>query len=198
MALDQPIERWLTLPALLLPFLATALPPLKVSAAQPATLICRASQNGEPAAASVSFSGSGSHQGEQRCTSAVRAKAGTYDVTVTLHGTVDTPSVKRKVTLPAGRRTVVSAAFSTGELQVGVESDGRAASGMAEVYRGKERVAIIGGNVRVRISAGRYDLVVKHHHRACAAVPVAVHEGKRTEVSAAFSAEDCRTRMTSP
>lgn len=95
----------------------------------------------------------------------VRVPAGTYDVVVRLDGAIDRPERwARGVVVGAGRTVAIEQAFETSTLEVRVMSRGRRAAATIYVRRAGESadVATLGAGVRAVISAGTYDIVVRH------------------------------------
>ena len=95
----------------------------------------------------------------------VRVPAGTYDVVVRLDGAIDRPERwTRSVVVGAGRTVEVEASFETAILEVRATSRGRRAAATIFVRRAGETVdiATLGAGVRAVVSAGTYDIIVKH------------------------------------
>jgi hypothetical protein len=94
-----------------------------------------------------------------------RVPAGTYDVVVRLDGAIDRPErwVRAVVVRPGGTVNVEQS-FQTSILEVRVFSRGRRAAATIYVRRAGEsaNVATLGAGVRAVISAGTYDIVVRH------------------------------------
>lgn len=96
---------------------------------------------------------------------AVRVPAGTYDVVVRLDGAIDRPERwLRDVVVGAGRTAEVEGSFQTAVLEVRVQARGRRAAATVYVRRAGETadVATLGAGVRAVVSAGTYDIVVRH------------------------------------
>jgi len=80
---------------------------------------------------------------------------------VRLDGTLDNPSQIVDVDVTPGQTAPVSVDFKTGVLEVRIESKAQSGTGLVTVNRGTERIGTLGSGVTARLSAGKYQVVVR-------------------------------------
>lgn len=95
----------------------------------------------------------------------VHVAPGVYDVVVRLDGAIDRPEKwVRGVRVASGRTVSLEQSFATSVLEVRVTARGRRAAATIFVRRAGEstELATLGAGVRAVVSAGTYDIVVRH------------------------------------
>lgn len=129
---------------------------------EPARLDCRVEANDAPAVASFAALRGGQEVASGRCGSAIDIPPGSYEVVLTLEGTLDRPERRVRVQASEGERVLARASFETSILEVRFTEDRRAAAGLAVVLRDGRRVGTLGSGVATRLSSGRYEIVARY------------------------------------
>jgi len=132
-----------------------------VAEAQAAEIRCAVTENGAPARGTVLIQQAGREVGGGSCGPLVSVPAGKCKVTVWLDGTLDNPSKSVEIDAKAGAVRPVSIDFQTGVLEVRIETEGQRGTGMVTVVRGSRRIGTLGSGVAARLSAGRYEIIVR-------------------------------------
>jgi len=151
-------------PSVCAPLLVIAsalLDPAGVAKAQSAQIRCTITENGAPARGTVQVDQNGREVGGGTCSAGIPVPAGKCTVTVRLDGVVDNPSKTVEVEAKAGKTAAVSVDFQTGVLEVRIEAQGQRGTGIVIVQRGSKRIGTLGSGVPARLSAGRYEVVVR-------------------------------------
>ncbi|MGB5284602.1 MAG: hypothetical protein WBN29_08815 [Polyangiales bacterium] len=152
-----------SLGASMLPLLlaATLLFAAEAAKAQSGAILCSVTENAAPARGTASVEGGGKEIAAGSCGAALPVPAGKYKVTVRLDGTLDNPSKVVDVEVSGGKTAPVSVDFKTGALEVRLENKGQSGTGIVAVNRGSERIGTLGSGVAARLSAGKYEIVVR-------------------------------------
>ncbi|NOQ84202.1 MAG: hypothetical protein GQ551_09345 [Myxococcales bacterium] len=129
--------------------------------AQSGQIRCSVTENGSPARGTIVVEQNGREVGGGSCSAVVSAPAGKCKVTVRLDGTLDNPSKSVDVTVSADKTSPISVDFQTGVLEVRIETKGQRGTGIVTVNRGSKRIGTLGNGVAARLSAGRYEVVVR-------------------------------------
>jgi len=129
--------------------------------AQSGAILCSVTENAAPARGTASVEGGGKEIAAGSCGAALPVPAGKYKVTVRLDGTLDNPSKVVDVEVSGGKTAPVSVDFKTGALEVRIENKGQSGTGIVAVNRGSERIGTLGSGVAARLSAGKYEIVVR-------------------------------------
>lgn len=153
--------------------------------AQSGEIRCSVTENGAPARGTVSVTQNGKEVGAGSCGSTVPVPAGSCNVTVRLDGTLDNPSQVVNVEVRPGQTAPVGVDFKTGVLEVRIESKAQSGTGLVTVNRGTERIGTLGSGVAARLSAGKYQVVVRLGGQE-RRYEVDLHPGQRRLVRAQF------------
>jgi len=129
--------------------------------AQSGEIRCSVTENSAPARGTVSVKQNGKDVGAGSCGAALSVPAGKCKVTVRLDGPLDNPSQVVDVEVRPGQTAPVSVDFKTGVLEVRIESKVQSGTGLVTVNRGTERIGTLGSGVTARLSAGKYQVVVR-------------------------------------
>lgn len=174
---------------LLLPGAAHASPPRKDSANAQARghVGCRITENGATASGTITVRRGGEEVASGTCGTAVTVPAGDYDVVLGLDGAIDRPEQTQHVTVRAGGTSEVTADFRTAILEVTVQSaDGHRAAALATISRNGQRVGTLGSGVEGHLSAGTYDVVVRHLSAQQHFDGVTLSPGERRQLNVTF------------
>ncbi len=152
-------------------FRRTSLPSLLIAAslffavggaqAQSGEIRCSVTENSAPARGTVSVTQNGKDVAAGSCGAILSVPAGKCKVTVRLDGTVDNPSQVVDVEVRPGQTAPVTVDFKTGVLEVRIESKAQSGTGLVTVNRGTQRIGTLGSGVAARLSAGKYQVVVR-------------------------------------
>jgi hypothetical protein len=129
--------------------------------AQSGAIRCSVTENGAPARGTFSVAQNGKELGSGPCGTTLPVRAGSCKVTVRLDGAVDNPSKVVDVEVSGGKTVPVAVDFKTGVLEVRIESKTQSGTGLVTVNRGTQRIGTLGSGVAARLSAGRYQVVVR-------------------------------------
>ena len=150
---------WTSMPSLLIA--ASLFFAAGAAKAQSGEIRCSVTENGASARGSVSVTQNGKEVGAGSCGATLPVPAGKCKVTVRLDGTLDNPSQIVDVEVRPGQTAPVSVDFKTGVLEVRIESKAQSGTGLVTVNRGTERIGTLGSGVTARLSAGKYQVVVR-------------------------------------
>lgn len=129
--------------------------------AQSGAILCSVTENGAPARGTVSVTQDGKELGAGSCGTGLPVPAGKCKVTVRLDGALDNPSKVVDAEVKPGQTASVTVDFQTGVLEVRIESKVQSGTGLVTVNRGTQRIGTLGSGVTARLSAGKYQVVVR-------------------------------------
>jgi hypothetical protein len=159
-------------------------------AAQPGTgvgkVTCVVLENGAPASGTLSLRKDGAQIAQGVCAQPITAPAGSYTAVISLDGALDSPEQSQPVSVTVGGNTEVKADFSTGILQVFIDSDGKQAAGMAVIRRDGRQVGTLGSGVAAHLSAGTYEVVARYRTDKKSFDTVVIERGKQRVLNASF------------
>jgi hypothetical protein len=147
---------------------------------------CKVLENGEAASGTVSLRKGGAEVVQGGCSQPLTAPAGIYTAVISLDGALDAPEQNQPVTIQAGAVAEIFADFSTGILQVFIDSDGKQAAGMAVIRRDGRQVGTLGSGVAAHLSAGKYEVVARYRTEKKSFDNVTIERGKRLVLNASF------------
>jgi hypothetical protein len=147
---------------------------------------CEITENGQPASGTISVWVDGAELAEGTCGRPLAIPAGEHEVVLRLDGALDGPERRLPLQALAGRTVPVSADFSTGLLEVRIQSQGRDTAGIAVIRRGGRQVGTLGSGVAAHLSVGSYEVIARYrtHERRFEAVEI--RKGERTALAASF------------
>lgn len=137
-------------------------PPPGTSVAGEATVRATAFENDAFAPARVEVWQHGNHVTTSSSGTPFTLVADTYDITLSLDELLDRPYQTFRIDLVGGQDASIDAKFSSSILEVRILRDGEPAAGMATVLRDNEPLGTMGSHVSRRLSAGTYDVAVRH------------------------------------
>lgn len=132
------------------------------ASAQTGQVRCTVTENGAPAQGTIEITRDEVEGAAGPCGKTFTLKPGKWKTTVRLDGVLDNPSAQRDIVVVVGKTVPVVADFETGVLEVRVEAKNEPGTGVLTVYRGSKRVGTLGAGVPARISAGKYEIVVRY------------------------------------
>jgi hypothetical protein len=149
-------------------------------------ITCKVQENGEAASGTISLRKDGTEVAHGVCGQPLSAPAGSYDAVLSLDGALDGPELTRPITVTKDGLTEVAVDFSTGILQVFIESEGKQAAGMAVIRHNGRQVGTLGSGVAAHLSAGTYEVIARYRTEKKAFESVAIERGKRVVLNASF------------
>lgn len=164
--------------------LALALPALAEEGAGKVT--CEILENGELASGEVSIQRDGAEVASGTCGKELSVPAGTYDAILRLDGALDSPEQSQPLTVKKNGKAALKADFTTGLLEVRIQSQGKRAAGMAVIKREGKQIGTLGSGVAAHLSAGTYEVVARYRTQEKAWADVKVEKGARVTLDAAF------------
>lgn len=147
---------------------------------------CKVLENGEAASGTVSLRKGDAEVAQGGCSQPLTAPAGSYTAVISLDGALDAPEKSQPVTVQLGATVEIKADFSTGILQVFIDSDGKQAAGMAVIRRDGRQVGTLGSGVAAHLSAGTYEVVARYRTEKKGFENVKIERGKRLVLNASF------------
>lgn len=167
------------------PFLAALLLASPAAAADPAVQ-CEIRENGEPASGTMLvLDGSGKEVAEGTCGKPLTLPPGSYTAVLRLDGAIDGPEQRLPLTVGKDAPKPLKADFATGTVEVKVTSESKAAAGMAIIRKDGKQIGTLGSGVPAHLSAGTYDIEVRHRasSKTLSAVVIAKGDKKSLDVS---------------
>lgn len=166
------------------PFAAALL--VTSTAAADAAVQCEIRENGEAASGTmVVLDGAGQEVAEGTCGKPLSLPPGSYTAVLRLDGAIDGPEQRQPLTVGKDAPKPLKADFATGTLEVKVTSESKAAAGMAIIRKDGKQIGTLGSGVPAHLSAGTYDIEVRHRasSKTLSAVVIAKGDKKSLEVS---------------
>lgn len=146
---------------------------------------CEILENGEPASGTMLVLSGEKEVAEGTCGKPLSLPAGNYTAVLRLDGAIDGP--EQSIPLVVGKTAPkpLRVDFATGTLEVKVTSESKAAAGMAIIRKDGKQIGTLGSGVPAHLSAGTYDIEVRHRAstKTLSAVAIAKGEKKSLEVS---------------
>ena len=166
------------------PFVAALL--MTSSAAADAPVQCEILENGGSASGTMLIlDGAGKEVAEGTCGKPLSLPAGSYTAVLRLDGAIDGPEQRMPLTVGKDAPKPLKADFATGTVEVKVTSESKAAAGMAIIRKDGKQIGTLGSGVPAHLSAGTYDIEVRHRAstKTLSAVVIAKGDKKALEVS---------------
>jgi hypothetical protein len=149
-------------------------------------IACTVLDNGAPASGTMTARLGSRQHAQGPCGAPLDVPAGSYHVEVQLDGALDSPTEVRTAHVRAGQTSQVEVGFATGTLRVMVQAAGRRAAAMAVIYRNGRRVGTLGSGVSAHLSAGRYEVEVRHRTEQRRFDDIVVRRAERRTLEVAF------------
>lgn len=156
------------------------------AAAAATGLVCQVSENGQPASGVATLLRDGQQVASGACDGVVKAEPGDYQLVVRLDGALDRPERQQTLQLTTSQPTPVRIDFPTALLSVQVEADGKRAAAMLTVLRNGQSIGTVGAGVPVRLSAGSYQLLVRHRDKSQHVEVEGLRGGEKRTVQVTF------------
>lgn len=176
-------------PALMLGASALALgtyAPSTDAQARRGRIACTVLDNGAPASGTMAIHRGSRQVQEGPCGHPVELPPGAYEVEVQLDGALDRPTQRRPTRVKPGNTSEVKGRFATGTLRVMVRARGRRAAAMAVIFKEGRRVGTLGSGVSAHLSAGKYEVEVRHRTEKRRFEDVAVRKAKARTLDVTF------------
>jgi hypothetical protein len=154
--------------------------------AQNGSVSCEVKENGVVASGTLTLLRGEAEVGSGTCGKPLAAAPGDYTAVIVLDGALDGPEQRKPVSVQAGKTATVSAEFSTGLLEVKIQSQGRDTAGMAVIRKNGKQIGTLGSGVTAHLSVGRYEVVARYRTQQKAFAEVVVTQGQTTVLDAAF------------
>ncbi len=147
---------------------------------------CEISENGEPASGTMLILDGAREVAEGTCGKPINVPPGSYTAVLRLDGAIDGP--EQRLPLSVGKDAVkpLKADFATGVLEVKVQSESKAAAGMAIIKKDGKQIGTLGSGVPAHLSAGTYDIVVRHRSAQKSLEKVVIARGERKALEVSF------------
>lgn len=165
------------------PFLAVLA--LVSPAAADAAVSCEILENGQAASGTMLVLSGTKEVAEGTCGKPLTLPAGSYTAVLRLDGAIDGPEQRVAFVVDKTAPKPIKADFATGILEVKITSESKAAAGMAIIRKDGKQIGTLGSGVPAHLSAGTYEIVVRHRaeSKTLAAVEIAKGGKKTLEVS---------------
>jgi hypothetical protein len=170
-------------PLALAPWLLSALPALADGAAK---VSCEIRENGQPASGTIAIMAGGREVSGGTCGKPLSIAPGPHEAILRLDGALDGPEVRVRINAQAGKTTPLTGEFTTGFLDVRIQSQGKDTAGIALIRRDGAQIGTLGSGVTAHLSAGTYEVVARYRTRERRFENVSIERDKRTSLSAAF------------
>ncbi|MGB5810690.1 MAG: hypothetical protein WBG86_09185 [Polyangiales bacterium] len=154
-------------------------------AADAGNVRCTTTENGAPSQGSIVMTRASQKEVAGPCGTVISLAPGTWRATLRLDGVLDNPSTSRDVEVVAGKTAAVVVDFQTGVLEVRIEGNVGSGTGMVTVNRGRTRIGTLGAGVAARLSAGKYEVVVRYEGKE-RRYQVSLRPGQRRMLRAQF------------
>lgn len=156
-------------------------------AAADASVRCEILENGQPASGTMVILDGAREVASGTCGKPLAVAVGTYTALLRLDGAIDGPEQRMPLSIAANAKTApaLKADFATGTLEVRVLSESKAAAGMAIIRKDGKQIGTLGSGVPAHLSAGSYEIVVRHRsaQKSFEAVVIARGQHKTLEVT---------------
>lgn len=147
---------------------------------------CEISENGGPASGTMLVLDGTREVAEGTCGKPISVPAGSYTAVLRLDGAIDGPEQRVPLTVGKDAGKPVKADFATGVLEVKVTSESKAAAGMAIIKKDGKQIGTLGSGVPAHLSAGTYDIVVRHRSEQKAFDKVVIARGEKKSLDVSF------------
>jgi hypothetical protein len=146
---------------------------------------CEILENGEAASGTMLVLDGTKEVAEGTCGKPLSLPAGTYTAVLRLDGAIDGPEQRMPLVVGKDAPKPLKADFATGTVEVKVTSESKAAAGMAIIRKDGKQIGTLGSGVPAHLSAGTYDIEVRHRaaSKTLSAVVIAKGDKKSLEVS---------------
>ncbi len=129
--------------------------------AQESQIRCTITENGSPGRGTVLIEKDGRKVASGSCARTYAVPPGKFKATLRLDGALDNPARTVEVDVAEGQTASATANFQTAMLEVRVEAKGQRGTGLVAVEQDGRRIGTLGSGVGAKLSAGRYDVVVR-------------------------------------
>jgi hypothetical protein len=151
-----------------------------------AAVQCEISGNGEPASGTMLILDGTREVAEGTCGKPLSVPAGSYTAVLRLDGAIDGPEQRLPLTVGKDAPKPLKADFATGVLEVKVQSESKAAAGMAIIKKDGKQIGTLGSGVPAHLSAGTYEIVVRHRSEQKTLDKVVLARGERKSLEVSF------------
>jgi hypothetical protein len=155
-------------------------------AAADAAVQCEIRENGEPASGTMLILDGTRELGEVTCGKPLTVPAGSYTAVLRLDGAIDGPEQRVPLVVGKDAPKPVKADFATGTLEVKVTSESKAAAGMAIIRKDGKQIGTLGSGVPAHLSAGTYEIVVRHRSESKTLASVVIAKGDKKTLDVSF------------
>jgi hypothetical protein len=173
------------MPRFAAPFVATLLLSATAAAADP-SVQCEIRENGEPASGTMLVLEGTKEIAQTSCGKPLALPAGSYTAVLQLDGAIDGPEQRIPLTVGKDAPKPVKADFATGTLEVKITSESKAAAGMAIIRKDGKQIGTLGSGVPAHLSAGTYEIVVRHRTESKTLASVVIAKGDKKTLDVSF------------
>ena len=167
-----------------LPFVAALL--FSSTAAADTAVQCEIRENGEPASGTMLVLDGTREVAEGTCGKPLSLPAGTYTAVLRLDGAIDGPEQRLPLVVGKDSPKPLKADFATATLEVKVTSESKAAAGMAIIRKDGMQIGTLGSGVPAHLSAGTYEIVVRHRSASKTLASVVLAKGDKKTLDVSF------------
>lgn len=172
------------MPRFAAPFAVTLL--LASSAAADAAVSCEILENGAAASGTMLVLDGDREVGQTSCGKSLSLPPGSYTAVLQLDGAIDGPEQRVPLTVGKDAPKPVKADFATGTLEVKITSESKAAAGMAIIRKDGKQIGTLGSGVPAHLSAGTYEIVVRHRAESKTLPSVVIAKGDKKTLDVSF------------
>jgi hypothetical protein len=147
---------------------------------------CEILENGEPASGTMLVLNGDKEVAEGTCGKPLALPEGSYTAVLRLDGAIDGPEQRVPLVVGKAAPKPLKADFATGTVEVKVTSESKAAAGMAIIRKDGKQIGTLGSGVPAHLSAGTYDIEVRHRASSKTLSAVVVAKGDKKSLVVSF------------
>lgn len=147
---------------------------------------CEITENGRPASGTIVIMAGAAEVADGACGKPIAVPGNADSAVLRLDGALDGPELRTPLAAGPARPAVLHADFSTGLLEVRIQSQGRDTAGIAVIRRDGKQIGTLGSGVTAHLSSGTYEVVARYRTHEKRFEQVDIQPDRRTALNASF------------